>query len=770
MSQAEYAGVEAELAAFREHLARGMKRARDVRTEYGHGARELLAFLAETGRSLPSFRPQDLAAFEEWLSARHPEAKGTWAWVLVEGAKAYLRMKACQGVLVEDEALFFALNSRFTRGVELAAEGDSLRARVLRELSAFGEGLSGVERVRRRAYQRAAAKLLFFLARAGKDVAEITLEDWSRFEDEQKARSPRIAPRILTGARMYLRRKGKEGALEKERLPPVRRAELEALARLSAGAQREVVSFRERLRATHGAWALTAYSFGVRELLLFLEAQGKTAAAMTAGDLVALSQDLRARAARGELASSRRVPLLCGVRHYLREKAEAGEVKDVALIEAVSPLNNRRLHGLLAAVSPHEAEVAREVEGFREQRFALGYGESSPQQRGARRLLRFLAARGRKLAEITKEDWRDFKHQVTSDGRVYSHSHPILVGAAAYLRMKARQGAIRDDQVPKTLVRPAPPPDLPPSLAWCLPLLEEAMAAQDFAATTRPTYRRALRDFLVWLHQDHAVAALTDVTRDVVTGYRLAIQAQPSLKGTPYALYTQIGILTALRFFFSWLVKTGRLLTDPTVHLPRPRRPQHLPRSLKIGEVARVIASLPRTTLGLRDRALLELLYGTGMRRSEAARLKLDDIDLEERVILIREGKGRKDRVVPLGKKAKRVLLDYLEHGRPKLLRGQEQNAVFLGRRGEGLSLSQVTHRVAELGLKVHLKLAPHVLRHSCATHLLKGRADIRHIQRLLGHKSLQTTERYTKVEVADLREVIQRCHPREKGKPEAGP
>jgi integrase/recombinase XerD len=335
--------------------------------------------------------------------------------------------------------------------------------------------------------------------------------------------------------------------------------------------------------------------------------------------------------------------------------------------------------------------------------------------------------------------------------------------------MKARQGVIRDDQAPKAIVHRGAPPELPPALASCLALLDEAMAAQDFAANTRPTYRRALRDFLVWLHQEHGVAELTEVTRDVITAYRLAIQARASVKGTPYALYTQIGILTALRFFFSWLVKTGRLLTDPTVHLPRPRRPQHLPRSLKVSEVARVIASLPKTTLGLRDRAMVELLYGTGMRRSELSRLRLDDIDLEERVILIREGKGRKDRVVPLGKKAKRVLLGYLEHGRVKLLRGKEQNAVFLGRRGERLSESQVTHRVAELGGKVHLKMAPHVLRHSCATHLLQGRADIRHIQRLLGHKSLHTTERYTQVEVADLREVIRRCHPREKGRSGAG-
>jgi len=537
-------------------------------------------------------------------------------------------------------------------------------------------------------------------------------------------------------------------------------------ARLSSKAQRQLLALKERLRAIRGASVVTSYTAGVRDLLVFLEKRGLTVATMTAADFAAFVEEIKARAVRGEVAPSQVTPILCGARFFLREKAQAGEVRDVALIERAAPQDNRRLHGLLAAASPREAEIAREVERFRQERFALGYGNSSPQQRGARLLLRFLAARDRRLANITEEDWRDFKCDVTSDGRVFSHSHPILVGAVAYLRMKAREGVIHDDQVPKAIVHRGPVPDLPPPLAACLPLLEEAMQALDFATTTRAAYRRGVRDLLVWLVDVHGITQLSEVTRDVVTAYRLHIQAQPSLKGTPYAVETQIGILNALHFFFSWLVKTGRLLVDPTVHLPHPRRPQRLPRALKVADVARLIASLPQTILGLRDRALVELLYGTGMRRAEVARLRLDDLDLEQRVILIREGKGKKDRVVPLGKRAKQVLVDYLEHGRPKLLRGKDDGrAVFVGRRGEALSASQVTHRVAELGLRIHLKMAPHVLRHSCATHLLKGRADIRHIQRLLGHKSLATTERYTKVEVADLREVIERCHPREKGK-----
>ena len=185
--------------------------------------------------------------------------------------------------------------------------------------------------------------------------------------------------------------------------------------------------------------------------------------------------------------------------------------------------------------------------------------------------------------------------------------------------------------------------------------------------------------------------------------------------------------------------------------------------ALKVSEVACLLSSLPRTTIGMRDRALVELLYGTGMRRAEIARVLLDDVDLAQRTILIRQGKGKKDRVVPLGKRAGGALLDYIEHSRPKLLRGDDHGVLFVGLGGRPLSEHHVSDRIHELGGRIGLKMGPHVLRHSCATHLLKGRADILHIQRLLGHKSLQTTERYTKVEISDLRAVIQRCHPRER-------
>lgn len=250
----------------------------------------------------------------------------------------------------------------------------------------------------------------------------------------------------------------------------------------------------------------------------------------------------------------------------------------------------------------------------------------------------------------------------------------------------------------------------------------------------------------------------------MMTDYALSLQRKVSRHGRPLAVSTQAGTLAGLRFFFDFLVKTGMLLFSPMSHLPRPRLPMHLPRPLRVRQITTLLKRLPETPLGRRDRAMVELLYGTGMRRGELAHLKLEDLDGERGQVFIREGKGRKDRVVPLGRKAEDALTLYLEEARGKLLRG-ETRYVFLGAGGRPLSGDGVTLRLKVLGERAKMRVRPHLLRHSCATHLLRGRADIRQIQRLLGHESLRTTERYTRVEVSDLQAVIRRCHPREKSR-----
>jgi site-specific recombinase XerD len=181
-------------------------------------------------------------------------------------------------------------------------------------------------------------------------------------------------------------------------------------------------------------------------------------------------------------------------------------------------------------------------------------------------------------------------------------------------------------------------------------------------------------------------------------------------------------------------------------------------------EEARKILEAPDTEspTGLRDRAILETFYGTGIRSGELSNLTPDDVDTEERVLRVVRGKGRRDRMVPLTRAAAETIELYLENARAQLLR-REKRFLFLQNRGSRMdnsTLNRIVHqRAAEAGIKKHVTC--HTFRHSVATHLLKGRADIRHIQALLGHASLATTQRYTHVELRDLKEVIRRAHPR---------
>lgn len=234
-------------------------------------------------------------------------------------------------------------------------------------------------------------------------------------------------------------------------------------------------------------------------------------------------------------------------------------------------------------------------------------------------------------------------------------------------------------------------------------------------------------------------------------------------KGQPYASSTIQTKLVAVKTLFRFLVRRQALLMDPSAQLELPRTEKRLPRLiLTEGEARRVVAApKERSPLELRDRAILETLYGTGMRVGELVRLRPDDVDTEARLVRIVEGKGRKDRNVPLTTAAAQAIARYLAGGRPALAR--EEPWLFLAKRGGRLHRAQVGDIVNVWAKKARVKkkVSCHTFRHSAATHLLRGGADIRQIQALLGHGSLSTTERYTHVEVSDLRRVIERAHPR---------
>ena len=220
-----------------------------------------------------------------------------------------------------------------------------------------------------------------------------------------------------------------------------------------------------------------------------------------------------------------------------------------------------------------------------------------------------------------------------------------------------------------------------------------------------------------------------------------------------------------MRGLHRFLALEGVLDTDPARRVSPPRTPARLPKAIPVEDVERLLeaASVGDTPASLRDRALLELLYGTGARISEAVALDVDDVEREDGVVRLR-GKGGKERVVPMGSYATSALAAWLVRGRPVLAtRGAGTPALFLNTRGSRLSRQSawsVLRACAERA-SVEGHLSPHTLRHSFATHLLEGGADVRVVQELLGHASVTTTQVYTLVTVQRLREVYAQSHPR---------
>jgi integrase/recombinase XerD len=236
-----------------------------------------------------------------------------------------------------------------------------------------------------------------------------------------------------------------------------------------------------------------------------------------------------------------------------------------------------------------------------------------------------------------------------------------------------------------------------------------------------------------------------------------------SSSGEPVTPWTVFGYLTSVRAFYAFLEKKGLVLANPARELVL-RKPERLPRALSGEDARRLMAAPPHWgAVGPRDRAILEVLYGTGIRLGECVRLDLQDVDPREGRLFVRNGKGRKDRVVPLVGQAFAALDHYLREVRHALVRDPREQAVFLSAIGTRLSATMLQRQVKQYGKALGLRVTPHMLRHSCATHLLHHGADVRQIQQLLGHRALETTALYLKVDVSHLAGVISRAHPRDR-------
>jgi len=221
--------------------------------------------------------------------------------------------------------------------------------------------------------------------------------------------------------------------------------------------------------------------------------------------------------------------------------------------------------------------------------------------------------------------------------------------------------------------------------------------------------------------------------------------------------------VTTLRNFFGFLLREGTISSDPTEHLRTPRQWQTIPKFLNLQEIEKLIGA-PDTARpnGLRDRAMLEVLYATGLRVSELCRLGVGDVDLSLG-FLKTTGKGNKQRLVPVGKEAVQTVEQYLAQGRGALLKGRSSRYLFVTARGGSMTRQAFWKLLAGYGRKAGIfrDLTPHVLRHSFATHLLEGGADLRSVQMMLGHADISTTQIYTHVMRSRLREAVQKHHPR---------
>ena len=275
-------------------------------------------------------------------------------------------------------------------------------------------------------------------------------------------------------------------------------------------------------------------------------------------------------------------------------------------------------------------------------------------------------------------------------------------------------------------------------------------------------YRTDLRVFLAWLAERGL--DLAELRTSDLEAYQGGLFARQKADGKLYAPSVAANRLGTVKTLFRFLYRHSYLLHDPAAALILPRLPSRLPRVvLTRAEVGRLLATPDTTTpQGLRDRAILETLYATGIRASELASLLVEHVDTDERVLFVSRGKGMRDRRLPLTRAAAAAIEDYLAHGRPKL-DAFGRREVFLGGYGRKLlraSLARIVRGLRERA-GIAKPVTAHTFRHTVATHLLQGHADIRHIQVLLGHRSLNTTQRYTRVETSDLRRVLERSHPR---------
>lgn len=276
------------------------------------------------------------------------------------------------------------------------------------------------------------------------------------------------------------------------------------------------------------------------------------------------------------------------------------------------------------------------------------------------------------------------------------------------------------------------------------------------ATNTLESYSRDLKQYYGFLSGD-STASLENASQSTIVAYLMHLRKQGK------ATATIARRLAALKAFYQFLVKENYVATDPTGDLSSPKLERKLPKVLTVSEVERLLNQPDLSTpAGKRDKAMMELLYATGIRVSELVNLNLLDVDLKEGFVRC-TGKGSKERVVPMGEIAISALKTYLENARPKLVTDPKEKALFVNHHGKRLTRQGFWKIVKKYAAQAQIRkeITPHTLRHSFATHLLENGADIRAVQEMLGHADISTTQIYTHVTKDRLKDVYAKSHPR---------
>ena len=289
------------------------------------------------------------------------------------------------------------------------------------------------------------------------------------------------------------------------------------------------------------------------------------------------------------------------------------------------------------------------------------------------------------------------------------------------------------------------------------------LGVRNYSPRTIETREAFLRYFIQWA-LDRALTRPQQIDRPILERYQRHLFYYRKADGEPLTTRSQHARIVPLRHWFRWLTRQGHILYNPAADLELPRLEKRLPKAILTAKEAETVLALPDlgTAAGLRDRAILETFYSTGIRRLELIQLTVHSIDAERGTLMIRQGKGKKDRMIPIGERALAWIEAYRDRSRPELVAGRDEGTLFLSPWGEAFTpnamTSLVRHYVEKSG--VGKKGACHLFRHTMATLMLEGGADIRYIQAMLGHAELSTTEIYTQVSIQKLKAIHTATHP----------